>query len=1071
MSAGDDRGQQGERPALPEALEAQLYAACFDAADADAAIAALLGAEPQHAEALRQLAAQVRGAQQELRSFDAAVAGSGAAGDGACLPPGTQLGSCVVDGEIGRGSFGIVYRARQLAPVQRPVAIKVLTWHGGAPEVLHRFGAERDLLARLDHPGVTRVYDAGVTATGQPYFVMELVAGTALTDFAAAERLSLPQRLRLFVQLCDVVQHAHQFGVVHRDLKPGNVLVRRRDAAFEVKVIDFGLAKWTSGEVSSTQVGTTEFGRLMGTPEYMSPEQARGLPVDTRTDVHALGVLLFELLTGALPFPSERLRAQGVASVVQVLQHDDAPLPSRACTAAAAAVCGTTPAQLRAALRGDLDLVVGTCLQKERDRRYGTVAALAADVVRHLEHQPLSVRPPRLRYVLGKLLRRHRLAGIAALLAAASLLATAVVSVWSFVRVDAARELAEANAYAATIVAARAALAGERAAEAGALLNTADPQRRGLEYELLAAALDDARRIVPTGVDYLGGFAVVDQDALLLDRARPALVVVPLAGGEPVRTEWPHEPRALAVDPTGTLLAIVETGGHLQLCDARTRQRTRRWRLPGEAGDQVAFTHDGERLLVGAGRELWVFDVASGELRHRCRHRDNLWDIAVDPRRLRVAVSDHSGDVRLWDPNDGTELDLLVTPDVPQHLCFHPRDDVLFVADDGCTIRRFDLRRGIATAAQQVAGAPTFDLACSADGAMLVSCHGDGSVRAWATDALLERGVYRGHAGRVLRAARAADGGWWTVGSDRTLRGFAAELPPRALPLPPVLGTPVHMALAARHDVLFVVTLGGAVGAIDLPQRTLRWSVATGRPMCHGLALVDDRRLWASSGERLLGLDPADGRIVRTLEPLPGRQLRDVRLGADGRELVVAAADRSLLRCDAETGEVLATLSPPPGPVADVYAMVLHGGGARATVCGPAFGAACVDLATGAWRWRRNEPCVSMAVDPHGGLLLLLLGDGRLVEVDEERGELRRELWRGDTYGAGVGFWGDGSRLLVNDSRTHVLLRASGRELLALPGGRFAPASLCGDAARGYLIVGGGHFHEPAELRLWPLWR
>jgi hypothetical protein len=151
--------------------------------------------------------------------------------------------------------------------------------------------------------------------------------------------------------------------------------------------------------------------------------------------------------------------------------------------------------------------------------------------------------------------------------------------------------------------------------------------------------------------------------------------------------------------------------------------------------------------------------------------------------------------------------------------------------------------------------------------------------------------------------------------------------------------------------------------------------------------------------------------------------------------------------------------------------MVLHRGGARATVCGPAFGAACVDLTTGTWQWRRDEPCMSMAVDPQGGLLLLLLGDGRLVEVDDERGELRRELWRGDTYGAGVGFWGDGSRILVNDSRTHVLVRASGRELLALPGGRFAPASLCGDAGRGYLILGGGHFREPAELRLWPLRR
>ena len=997
---GDNCAAAGDGPgALPEPLEARLYAACFEAADAAAAVAALIAAEPQHAAALQQLADKVRGVQLDLRCLDPGPADGGGE---TTLGLGTRLGSFVVDGEIGRGAFGVVYRGSQLAPVQRPVAIKVLTWSRGAPEVMRRFAVERDLLARLDHPGVTRVFDAGVTAQGQPYFVMELVVGTALTDFADRERLSLAQRLRLFVQLCEVVQHAHQIGVVHRDLKPGNVLVRRREQSFEVKVIDFGLAKLTADGLSPTAVSTTEIGRLMGTPEYMSPEQARGQAVDTRTDVHALGVLLFQLLTGALPFPSERLRAQGLASVVKVLEFETAPPPSRAVTAAAAAACGTAVAQLRAALRGDLDLVVATCLHKERDRRYGTVAELAADVMRHLDHQPLSVRAPRLGYVLGKLLRRHRLAGAAALMAAASLLATALVLAWSFVRVDTARNDAEHQAYAATIAAARAALASERAAEAAALLRDSDPGRRGLEYELLAVALEDARRVVTTGVGFVGGCVAVGDTALVIDRGRPALVAVAMDRDQVVeRVELEREPRAIAVDRTGTVLAIVESGGVVQLYDARTRQRTRRLQLPGEANDRIEFTGDGEFLLLAAGRELWVVEVATGELRHRCRHRDNLWDIAVDPRRLRVAASDHSGDVVLWDPIDGTELDRLQMAEVPQHLCFHPRQDVLFVADDRCTIRRYQLRQGTSTAAQRVPGARVLDLGCAADGTTLVSCHDDGSVRAWSDDQLLERGVFRGHSGFVRSVVARDDGGWCTVGFDRTLRVWGRAVPERALALPPLPGTPLRAVFAQDRPVLYVATLGGAVGAHDLEQRRLLWWIASGRPRCHGIATLDDRRLWVSSGERLLALAAQDGSIEATSEPLPGRELRDVRVRLRERELVIAGSDRSLLRCDAGTGAVIATVPPPPDTTGDVYELVLHHADRLAVICGPAFGVACCDLQQGTWNWRRPEPCVALAADAQRGSVLLLLADGRLLEVEPAGGGLRRELWRGDGLGSG----------------------------------------------------------------------
>ncbi len=336
--------------------------------------------------------------------------------------------------KLGEGGFGEVYAAEQEAPVRRRVAVKILKAGMDSKAVLARFEAERQALALMDHPGIAKVHDAGVTDGGRPYFVMELVAGESISDYCERRSLPLRERLALFVAVCRAVEHAHQKGIIHRDIKPSNILVSAADGHAHPRVIDFGIAKATGAALEGETLHTRA-GEFLGTPEYMSPEQAAtgGIDVDTRTDVYSLGVVLYRLLSGKLPFAPEKLRRAGVAEVQRVLREDEPPRPSDAARAAALEACtpkpgGTTPAPreiTRVAtpvreLRGDLDWIVLKAMEKERDRRYASSAALADDIERHLRDEPVLARPPSTAYRTGKLVLRHRalVAGAAAVIVA-----------------------------------------------------------------------------------------------------------------------------------------------------------------------------------------------------------------------------------------------------------------------------------------------------------------------------------------------------------------------------------------------------------------------------------------------------------------------------------------------------------------------------------------------------------------------------------------------------------------------------------------------------------------------------
>ena len=344
--------------------------------------------------------------------------------------PGTRIDRYRLQEVLGEGGFGIVYRAEQLEPVQREVALKVVKVGMDTRDLLARFDAERQALAVMEHPGIAVVLDAGATANGRPYFVMELVRGPRITDWCDDHGSSVNDRLALFRGVCDAVQHAHQKGVLHRDLKPSNVLVADEDGKPWPKVIDFGLAKATQGSVSD-QTMLTEAGQVMGTPIYMSPEQAAGRidAIDTRSDVYSLGVLLYEMLTGCLPFSWQRLKDMDFFEAQRILVEEDPPRPSTRITksgeeaSTAAAQRGLECGTLVRRLRGDLDWIVMKALEKDPSRRYGSAHELALDIDRHLRHEPVSAGPPGAAYQLRKLVRRHRVA-----VAAASLVLLAVIA-------------------------------------------------------------------------------------------------------------------------------------------------------------------------------------------------------------------------------------------------------------------------------------------------------------------------------------------------------------------------------------------------------------------------------------------------------------------------------------------------------------------------------------------------------------------------------------------------------------------------------------------------------------------
>ncbi|HTY88181.1 MAG TPA: protein kinase [Candidatus Acidoferrum sp.] len=541
---------------------------------------------------------------------------------------GDQIGRYKLLEQIGEGGCGVVYMAEQQEPIRRRVALKVIKLGMDTKQVIARFEAERQALALMDHPNIAKVLDAGTTETGRPFFVMELVRGVKMTDYCDETCLSTEKRLNLFVQVCHAIQHAHQKGIIHRDIKPSNILVTINDGVPVPKVIDFGIAKAISQQLTDKTVFTA-FEQFIGTPAYMSPEQAlmTSLDIDTRSDIYALGVLLYELLTGHTPFDQRELVAAGLDEMRRIIREQEPIRPSTRLSTLADPEQTTAAKRRRSELpqlihelRGDLDWIVMKSLEKDRTRRYETANSLADDVLRYVNSEPVQARPPSRLYFFQKLARRNKLVFAAAGAVGLSLALGITISMWLAVRATNARR-DEVAARVRADEAARVAGSQRRRAEEGenrAKTNELTARRRGYAADMnlaqQALAMNDLGRA-----------------RRLLDGLRPQADELDLRGWE-WRYLWQqcqsdavyglcqrsNEINSLAVSPDGHWLAIGEQNfGGLSVWDLGTRRQV----LKIDSGDSeiVAAFSPAESLLA--------FSTATNLTSSNPAYGVGLWDM------------------------------------------------------------------------------------------------------------------------------------------------------------------------------------------------------------------------------------------------------------------------------------------------------------------------------------------------------------------------------------------------------------------------------------------------------------
>jgi WD40 repeat protein/serine/threonine protein kinase len=557
--------------------------------------------------------------------------------------PGTVIGLYKLMEQIGEGGMGLVYVAEQQQPIRRKVAIKVIKPGMDTRAVIGRFEAERQALALMDHPNIAKVLDGGETATGRPYFVMELVKGIPITQFCDDHRLSTRERLELFLSVCQAVQHAHQKGIIHRDIKPTNVLVMSHDGEPVVRVIDFGVAKAIGQQLTDKTV-YTQFTQLIGTPLYMAPEQAgqSGLDVDTRSDIYSLGVLLYELLTGTTPFQKERFKEADYDQIRRIIREEEPPKPSTRmstlgqATTTASERRRSNPRKLSRLFRGELDWIVMKALEKDRNRRYETASAFAADVQRYLSDEPVQACPPSVSYRFRKFARRNKAALTMSAVIALALLTGVVALAVSEVRVRAETEAklgAERE---------RGDEAAKRADEEG--------KRRGEESkradaEKARAQFADALRAA-LAFHQWRDYNVRGADALL-DRCEPASrlwewhYVKRLCHGDLSTVRLPGDDQhryQVALSPDARRVALKHPNeGMVHLYDAATAAETGRVTFTYRIFD-IAFSADGNRLAL-AGK--------------------------MPDRNERGLIVGWRAAVSVRDANSGNELIVLKGPAVP----------------------------------------------------------------------------------------------------------------------------------------------------------------------------------------------------------------------------------------------------------------------------------------------------------------------------------------------------------------------------------------------------------------------
>lgn len=956
---------------------------------------------------------------------------------------------------IGEGGMGAVYMAQQSEPFRRRVAFKVIRPGMDSKEVIARFEAERQALAKMDHPNIARVLDAGTTDAGRPYFVMELVCGVPITTYCQRQNVGLSERLRLFITVCQAVQHAHVKGIIHRDLKPSNVLIAVYDGLPTVKIIDFGVAKALHEDLTENTL-FTQFASLVGTPAYMSPEQAElgRQDVDTRSDVYSLGMLLYELVTGVPPIARETLRKADFDEVRRIIREDSPPRPSTRLTTLHGKQDATVNSavqdhrQLTRRLRSELDWIVMTALQKDRDERYQSARELADDLMRFLNDEPVHACPKSKRYRLGKFIRRHKGSLASATLVLALLLTGLGVASQLAYRAKRAEQLAVA-AQAETAASARKQqqllydfdmlLAAEAwreddSRQLAERLNRhipppGEPDRRGFEWHFLhrqqsipftlllrvEGALYDLA-LAPDGQR----FAVVGKDAVLR--------IGDLAGTTPiVSVPTPQrETNGVIFTPDGQRLAVAGDDGTLRLIDAASLAQL--WQV--QAHPELAFHVDcaqGGRQFVTCGRDTCVrlWDSDSGASQGTLNLHDNhLEYLAVSATGL-VAAGDRNARITVWDADAGTPVFDFHSPrgtvssalawSSTGHLAHGTIEGDLYILDSAT--HSLLAHRRLPDGVQSLAFAP--------DGSWLAAGDRNGNLRIIPFEAGLwdldTSRTWPAHRGRVFACAVTSDGRrLLSAGEDGCVRAWELW----ASSAHKLVGCESETdSLAVLDDQMLVV---GVVGGIELRDRL---------------------------GNKLRDLTRQPG----TWEVSVARSVRQV-CGVTAGEIVLWSVDdgRELFRQPVETGSHYRHALPTPDG-RTVCALSRDGEGD--------FYLDLFDVESGDSRERhrvRSAACCDISPD---GRWFVHDSDNEIHVVDVATGQVSRRWMAHRSSLRSLSFSGDGERLASTsaDRMLKVWTFASGEldvEVLAHQSETHEVA-LTHDGAR--IATGGGD----RMLRIW----
>jgi eukaryotic-like serine/threonine-protein kinase len=976
---------------------------------------------------------------------------------------------------IGEGGMGSVYLASQTDPVKRQVALKLIKTGMDSRGVLARFDAERQALALMDHPNIARIYDGGLTPAGQPFFVMELVKGVPLTEYCDQKRLTVKARLELFVAVCQAVQHAHQKGIIHRDLKPGNVLVTEVDGRPTPKVIDFGVAKAT--EVKLTDMSFADVGAIVGTPAYMSPEQAdpSSMDIDTRTDVYALGVILYELLTGAPPIDARQFQRGAILEMLRMVREVDPPRPStRLSTAEAlpniAANRSIEPAQLRRAMRGDLDWIVMKALEKDRARRFDTANGFAADVLRHLANEPVLAAPPSRAYRMRKFVRKNRGAVIAASLVLLALLGGIAGTTWGLFREAQRVEERDHQLGIGNFLLAAAAYDNRDVVGAADRLDKVPPGQRGWEWRYLKRQTRGGLFTLYGHTNWVEsvGFSP-DGTRIVTGSGDETAKVWDSRTGTPLLELKGHTSRVESVgfSPDGTRIVTGSGDNTAKVWDARTG--TPLLELKGASGP-VRFSLDGTRIVTGSGdNTAKVWDARTGTpLLVLQGHTNSVNSASFSPDGTRIVTGSWDQTAKVWDARTGSPiLELKGHTDQVRSVSFSPDGTRVVTGSQDSTAKVWDARTG--TPLLELTGA-SGPVSFSPDGTRIVTGGEDNTAKVWDArngNPLLE---LKGHTNAVTSVSYSRDGTRIVTGSwDETAKVWDART---GTPLLDLKGhTNSVTSVSFSRDGTRIVT-----GSHDKTAKV--WDARTGNPLLElkghtsevmsvnfspdGTRIVTgsgdpSAKVWdARTGTPLLelkrhtdvvtsvGFSPNGTRIVtgcrdrtakvwdtRTGTPLLVLQghtnaVESVSFSPDGTRIVTGSHDKTAKVWDARTGNPLLDLK---GHTSEVVSVSFSPDGTRIVT-------GSLDEAAKVWDARTGTPMLDLKGHTNAVTSVSFSRDGTRIVTgsldetakvwDARNGTPLLEL-KGHTSGVwSVSFSPDGTRIVTVSGEDTAKVTGSG---------------------------------------------